>query len=105
MAILALPPDDEWNTLLFVPMILTTDQTAFPLPSRPEKRLMTAVLEQAFEDWVKHHALRDKRSREIATTAQRWMQSDDMEWPYSCARICSVLEIDLPAMRLRLFGH
>lgn len=66
---------------------------------------MVAMLQQALEDWVKHRMLRDKRSREIATHARHWMQNDDMDWPFSCARICTVLDIDLSALRVRLFGH
>lgn len=104
MAILALP-DDEWNTLLFIPHMILSEQTQACAPTCPEKRLMTAVLQQAFEDWAKYHALCDERSQRIATTAAQWMQADDMDWPYSCARICGVLEIDLSALRLRLFGH
>lgn len=104
MAILALP-DDELTNILFIPHMILSEQIAAPLPTCPEKRLMTAVLQQAFEDWVKYHALCDERSQHIATTAAQWMQADDMDWPYSCARICGVLEIDLAAMRLRLFGH
>lgn len=103
MAILALPPDDEWNSLLFVPMILTTDQTAFPLPSCPEKRLMLAVLEQAIEDWRKYrHTTKYSTPWYMAKRASEWLWDDDMNWPYSFCRICAATGLEPEAVRLAL---
>ena len=60
--------------------------------STPERRLIIAILGDAFEcyrKWAKRGA-----SRPEFIDAERWILQKDWEWPFSFNNVCSFLDLD-----------
>jgi hypothetical protein len=61
--------------------------------TRPEHRLMLAVLEDAVHIY-QIGGRGDGRTRRLYAETERWFASTDTSWPFSFVRICQVLGLD-----------
>src|SRR5262249_23661338 len=71
-------------------------------PSRAipaERRLMVAVLADAFGCFQKNLLARSAKKRRLFLEAEQWIRSEDMQWPFSFRNICDVLGFDPDALR------
>ena len=64
-----------------------------------EQRLMTAVLELAVDDYMKHAAARDRLRQGLFAEAERWIESTDRSWLYAFETICDHLGLDVDYVR------
>ncbi len=67
-----------------------------------EKRLMLAVLLDAFNTIVTYHAGRRSQSWGEYQAAFRWVMTDDHLWPFSFENICYALDLDRNKLRAAL---
>jgi len=58
-----------------------------------ERRLMTAILEDAVDCFQKYLWATESRSRQLRADAEAWLFSDDDRWPFSFVNICEALDI------------
>jgi hypothetical protein len=63
----------------------------------PEKRLAGAVLASALVEIRDHHG--DSRYERRTAEDLEWVQSDDVEWPFSFVRLCALFELDTAWVR------
>lgn len=68
----------------------------------PEQRLMMAVLRDAFDCVEKYRFAANDHGRRLFREAERWFLAKETHWPYSFESICSVLDLDANAVRMRL---
>ena len=88
---------------LFQPhVILPSQDFTSPKQFAPERRLMTAVLDDAVRCVEKYRFPTDARGRRLFDEAKQWLLATDAHWPYSFERICAVLDLDANAVRHRL---
>jgi len=66
---------------------------------QPEKRLMLAVMEDAVGTFQKYVLARDRAGQKLLAEVEEWIDSDDIDWPYSFVNICNALELDVAFMR------
>jgi hypothetical protein len=59
-----------------------------------EHRLMLAVLEDAIGLWQKHLNAKIPKQRKLWFDTCAWIDSDDLEWPFSFPNICGSLGLD-----------
>jgi len=71
----------------------------------PERRLMTAILDDAVRCIERYGCPTDARERRIFFAAKRWLMASETHWPYSFERICAVLDLDANAVRARLLSR
>jgi hypothetical protein len=64
------------------------------VPQEAEYRLMVAVLEDAIDCFQKHCNARDAKARQLFEDAERWVASDDRNWPFSFINICDLLGLN-----------
>jgi hypothetical protein len=64
-----------------------------------ERRLMVAVLEEAFSVYCKHVLARRPKFRRLFAEAEAWFESDDRSWVFSFERICETLGLDAGRVR------
>jgi hypothetical protein len=69
---------------------------------QPEKRLMIAVLADAFDLVLRPPAPPHSRRLPWQRDAARWLRSDDREWPYSFVNICEALSLEPHRVREHL---
>jgi hypothetical protein len=60
----------------------------------PEKRLMFAILQEAFVDYSRHAGARTHDGQREFERVARWFASDDATWQFSFANICGWLDLD-----------
>jgi hypothetical protein len=65
----------------------------------PERRLITAVLEDAINRATKYRFATDGPGRRLFDEEQQWLFSEETHWPYSFECICDVLDLDADAVR------
>jgi hypothetical protein len=63
-----------------------------------ERRLMAAILADAFDCYQKYMFTNNVRQRKLFREAEIWLQSDDY-WVFSFRNICEVLGLDVSALR------
>jgi hypothetical protein len=63
---------------------------------------MLAVLEGAISTYQRRLLARSTRAERELDDVQRWIESDDTSWPFSCASICQVLCLDVSRLRREL---
>ena len=68
-------------------------------PAAGERRLMCAVLEDAFHTLFKYDASEDRRGCNLFAEAQSWVQSDDAGWPFAFLNVCEALGLDPSSVR------
>lgn len=61
--------------------------------SYAEAALMCAVLEDAIDCFQKQFTRATRHAKHLAGEAEVWFLSDDLNWPFSFASICSVLDL------------
>lgn len=71
-------------------------------PTAPVERLMLAVLEEAISTYQRRLVAHTSRGDRELDEVQRWTESDDTSWPFSCASICHVLGLDVTRLRREL---
>jgi len=59
-----------------------------------EHRLMLAVLRDAVECYQKYAHAREPGGRNLFSEAARWIDSSDLDWPFSYENICETLGLD-----------
>ncbi|MBI3246996.1 MAG: hypothetical protein HYZ50_10885 [Deltaproteobacteria bacterium] len=64
--------------------------------------LMLAILEDALSCVQRQFASTKKRNQRLAREAESWIFDNDSSWPFSCANICSTLDIDIAYLRLQV---
>jgi hypothetical protein len=64
-----------------------------------ERRLMVAVLEEAFSVYCKNVLARRPRLRRLFQEAEAWFESDDRSWVFSFERVCETLGLDAGCVR------
>jgi hypothetical protein len=70
--------------------------------SSSERRLMSAVLDEALLDLRRSTNRRTPRMRRLADEVEGWFAADDDEWPCSFQNVCHVLGVEPAAVRSRL---
>ena len=68
-------------------------------PHEPERRLATAVLQDAVDCFQKHLHSRERKARQLFLDAEQWIASDDRSWPFSFENICDLLQINSDFLR------
>ncbi len=69
------------------------------VPSRPEARLMAAVLYRAVADFRRYASDDTPSSRQLYRLASEWIASRDTTWPYSFENICHAFDLEPHAVR------
>ena len=69
--------------------------------TRPEYRLMLAVLKDAVDIHRRYARMPGPRRRIVAET-EDWLFSDDTSWPLAFVNVCHALGIDVEWLRARL---
>ncbi len=64
------------------------------LTANPRNRLMLAVLEEALVTFQRGLGSQKAEQRRHFHEVDRWVASDDTDWPFSFENICSCLRID-----------
>jgi hypothetical protein len=93
--------DDRTGTLVLEPNLVLPEQ--FFDRSRSAtgpRRLLSAILEDALRVYARcmlpHHTARDRRAiREAA----HWLDTNDLDFPFSFLNVCAVLGLDARAIR------
>ena len=69
---------------------------------QPEKRLMLAVVEDAFATFQECLPGLTYRQRRLFKEVEEWFASTDETWPFSFQNICAALNLDADYLRLGL---
>jgi hypothetical protein len=90
-----------WGELAPAAVLPAQLSPAFRLDAgrHPEKRLMLAVLEEAVASYQKLSCATAPYPRREFLEAQSWIESDDVQWPFSFCNICDALGLDGGAVR------
>ena len=65
----------------------------------PERRLATALLQDAVDCYQKHFRARDRKARQLFLDAEAWIDSQDRSWPFSFDNVCDLLHISPEYLR------
>jgi len=84
---------------IFEPAIVLPVQYLARRTLEPERRLMLAVLEDAIATLLGHGCVRGTRREDAVNDAQRWLDSDASDWPFSFTRVCEALGLDADYVR------
>src|SRR3989344_3846221 len=68
-------------------------------PACPERKLILAVLEEAFHCYQKYVLAKDARRKRLFREAEEWINSSDRSWPFSFVNICETLGINPEYLR------
>ncbi|HAC79644.1 MAG: hypothetical protein P8K76_11955 [Candidatus Binatia bacterium] len=95
-------------TDLFAPDMITPEQhrdQVRPEPTdQPEIRLMLAVMEDAvatFQRYLKEPSRGNEREYQ---ETRAWLESEDLEWPYSFSNLCEALGMDPQLVREKMLS-
>ncbi len=69
-----------------------------------ERGLMLAVLEDAIRSYQDHLHSTRVRSRLQARQAERWIRSEECDWPFSFKNICVSMDIDAELLRSKVLA-
>ncbi|MCC6764551.1 MAG: hypothetical protein IT293_07795 [Deltaproteobacteria bacterium] len=85
---------------LLLPEIDPTDETALDVQNvtQPERRLLFAILADAIVR-VRRLATAPRHAAIELREAERWIRSDDREWPCSFVNVCEALDIEPAPLR------
>ena len=64
-----------------------------------ERRLMTAVLEDAVNCFMKQIHAVDPKARQLYLDAEEWISADDRTWFFSFDNVCDTLDLDADYVR------
>lgn len=77
--------------------------TAEPAPgAAAERRLMRAVLVDAFEIYLRRYDAESVEARRELAEVRRWFRSADRTWPFAFERVCEALDLDPERVRAAL---
>jgi hypothetical protein len=69
-----------------------------------ERALMLAVLEDGIRCFQEHLRNPRVRPRLLARQAEKWIRSDDWEWPFSFNNVCESLSLNPDSLRAELLS-
>jgi hypothetical protein len=87
---------------VFSPEILLPVQLADHDTSRPEKRLMLAVLEAGVATFQRHREAKTPRNQRLFREVEDWIRSTDTSWPFAFENVCHTLGLDPEYLRAGL---
>jgi hypothetical protein len=70
-----------------------------PRVAQPEHQLMAAVLVDALATWRRYRRARDARATRRLAEVVDWLEDPSMSWPFSFARICNELDLNIERIR------
>src|SRR5947207_1438531 len=70
----------------------------------PERRLVTAVLQDAVDCFQKYLHARDRKAHQLYLDADEWISSEDRSWPFSFENLCDLLQINAAYLRRGLMA-
>ena len=70
--------------------------------TRPEKRLILAILKDALAIYRKYGRVPDRNHKRVFEETEQWLFSDDTSWPFSFVNLCHGLGIDVGWLRSQL---
>ena len=79
--------------------ILAMDIDRPEITASPRNRLMLAVLEEALVTFQRGLTSARAEQRRLFHDVERWVASDDLDWPFSFENICGSLRIDADYIR------
>jgi hypothetical protein len=74
--------------------VLDIDLDRPEITASPRNRLMLAVLEEALVTFQRGLTSARAEQRRLFHEVERWVASDDTDWPFSFENICGSLRID-----------
>jgi hypothetical protein len=85
--------------LLGANALISVEMDKPELTASPRNRLMLAVLEEALVTFQRGLTSARAEQRRHFYEVDRWVASDDTDWPFSFENICSCLRIDADYIR------
>lgn len=82
--------------------LLPVQAEVYRAPLTPEQRLMLAVLGDVVDELQRYATVRDRRARRLFADAERWVTSNDVEWPFAFLNVCEALDLDAHRVRTAL---
>lgn len=79
--------------------VLGVDLDRPEITASPRNRLMLAVLEEALVTFQRGLNSARAEQRRLFHEVERWVASDDTDWPFSFENICASLRIDADYVR------
>jgi hypothetical protein len=83
-------------------LAFVTDQPSPEVTASPRNRLMLAVLEEALVTFQRGLTSPRAEHRRHFHEVDRWIKSDDTDWPFAFENVCSCLRIDADYVRAGL---
>ena len=83
-------------------LTLATEYSTPETTASPRNRLMLAVLEEALVTFQRGLSSRKAEQRQQLHEVDRWVRSDDTDWPFAFENICNSLRIDPDYVRAGL---
>ena len=65
----------------------------------PEIRLMVAILQDVIECYCKGQHAKSDRARRLFREAEKWLMTEQPEWPFSFRNICETLDLEPATIR------
>ena len=93
---------------LFAPDMITPgqhqDQVRGEITDQPEIRLMLAVMEDAVATFQRYLSEPSRGKESDFRDTRSWLESDDLEWPYSFSNICEALGMEPELVREKMLA-
>ena len=80
------------------------DQVRPEPTDQPEIRLMLAVMEDAVATFQRYLQEPSRSNERIYQETRTWLESEDLEWPYSFANICEALGMKPELVREKMLA-
>ena len=100
--------EEAGSAIVFEPNTLLPEQFAAALRRKPfaegEKRLLSAILVDAVECYMKHGRTTDRRNRQLFEDAETWIFTDSPGEFLSFRSVCEVLGLEPEYVRNGLAG-
>jgi hypothetical protein len=80
------------------------DQVRAEPTDQPEIRLMLAVMEDAVASFQRYLQEPSRSNERIYRETRDWLESEDLEWPYSFANICEALGMRPELVRQKMLS-
>lgn len=88
--------------LMGTDLTLAVDYAQPETTASPRNRLMLAVLEEALVTFQRGLSSKKAEQRQQLHEVDRWVRSDDTDWPFAFENICNSLRIDPDYIRAGL---
>lgn len=80
------------------------DQVRSEPTDQPEIRLMLAVMEDAVATFQRYLQKPSRSSERVFQETRTWLESEDLEWPYSFSNICEALGMEPELVREKMLA-